>query len=241
MLNCTLFPYPRPDRYEVEVAETAFCCGGLLKPCTTPGCTECGTHFQPLEHGLDGGTRSWCLPSHARCTGNKERVTCEVCRRRLGLEPLPTCAGWKDLCKFDLTGILSSHEWWRLQKQESIAWDHKPTNATFSLVSRGDGCEAHAHQDGTVEVFRAGHPIARGKWGKNGLGRVDGVVSGIEPCHPELLADLEHLIRIDGNGPIENDCFVCKKCGGEANEVYGVREGGGVGPVYICKNQNCTS
>lgn len=54
---CGLFHDPdldKPNRYDVELAETAFCCGGIRNPCTTPGCTECGTHFQPLVHATSG-------------------------------------------------------------------------------------------------------------------------------------------------------------------------------------------
>lgn len=113
--------------------------------------------------------------------------------------------------------------------------DSRITQATTSLIVRGDGCETHAHQDGTVEVFRAGQLIARGRWGKKGLGRVEGVVSGIEPCHPELLIDLEHLIQIDGNGPLENDIHTCPRCGQGMVEVVVVYDGL-LQPKHICED-----
>ena len=254
-MNCALVPDQSPcrlsllpSRYDVEYSETTFCCGGLLRPCTTPGCTECGTHFLPLFSSTMGATRPWCVPSHARCTGDKEKVTCEACRRRLGLEPLPYCISSSkstmrsDQCYDYAQWVALWDSMPSVPEHDGLATSSLRASQTENAVCILDGhiatncvtTEAIAHQDGTVEVFRAGQLIARGRWGKKGLGRVEGVVSGIEPCPSELLADLERRIQIDGNGPIDGDIHTCGKCGGEAVEVYGSNNGV-MGPMYICR------
>jgi hypothetical protein len=225
----------RPSLYDVESSERAFCCGGIRNPCTTPGCTECGTHCQPLE-SAGAVNRPWCIPPLARCTEAKSRTTCEVCRRRIGLEPLPTCTNLPPFAGCEMSFVVV---FLRLSEVVRLSEDGPtPTEATTSLVVSDDDCEVRAHQDGTVEVLRAAQVIARGRWGKRGLRRVDGVVSGIQQCSQPLIDRLNDMITFFGEGPLENDCDVCPKCGADTIDGYGLA-GGGMGFWRICGGDDC--
>jgi hypothetical protein len=229
-------PFPRPCRFDVEASETSFCCGGLLWPCTTPGCTECGTHFLSLEEASYGATKPWCVPAHARFTESKAKTTCEVCRRRIGIEPLPMC---QRVPPFDGCEMRFDDLFLRVcEVIRTSVPDQAPSEATASLVVVNDDCELHANQDGTVHVFRAGQLIGVGRWGRKGARGVVGVVSGIQPCAPALLEELNRVISLDGEGPIENDWDACPKCNSATIDAYGVA--GGVPGLYrICSKQEC--
>ncbi len=238
--DCGIFydPPPSPNRYDVESSETAFCCGGLPMPCGTSGCTECGVHYLPLDLATSGSSgRPWCVPAHARCTETKERATCEVCRRRLGLKPLPTCP---DTPPFNGCEMRFDELFLRLCETIRIAdATAASTEATSSLVVADNDCEVRAHQNGVIEVYRAGQLIATGRWGKRGVRRVDGIVSGIQPCLPSLIKELNALIDLEGDGPIENDWDVCPRCGSATIDAYGVA-GGRPGLYRVCSKNECT-